>query len=251
LDEDEYLVVVSHDCDIERPLDREPWVEAIRAYWTDDKDTIRNASRNSVRRFLLARRTAADGTAEGLVADPTVRVYIDKRSMLACTPVDCLQNMDAGTFRRFREWLARRYNRPALPDAIEDAVQRPIVDAIRRLKATDEIQSILDGVREVRFVLRNQAAPYEVELLFMREEDGAAPPVTDEDAATLAAWMDNVLRRHGKAKLEDWNVYTLATISVLDYITAEPLSLEQFSPAEGGPAVETTEAMPGASVQDQ
>jgi hypothetical protein len=252
LDEDEYLVIVSHDCDIERLPDREPWVEALGAHWTHDKDTIRNASRrNSIRGFLLARRTAADKTEEGLVADPVVRVQIDKRALLVLSPVDSLQDRDPATFLRFREWLGRRYNRPALEKAIEDAVQRPIVEAIGKLKTTHEIHGILDGVSEVRFVLRNQAAPYEVELLFMRQEDGSAPPVADEDAATLAAWMDSVLCSRGKAKLEDWNVHSLATISVLDYITAQPLSLEQFSSAETGPPVETTQLVPGAPVEGQ
>src|SRR5262245_49155149 len=83
---DDQLVVVTQTCDLCQPPDREPYVEVVRAYWTRDKGIIHDASWNSVRRFLIQRRVADDGTEEGLIADATTRVQFEKAALLAVTP---------------------------------------------------------------------------------------------------------------------------------------------------------------------
>src|SRR5439155_17767119 len=80
---EEYVVLASNDCDIAADPDHEPMVEGLRAYLTTNKTEIFNAGRNSIRRFLLRRRTRADGTEEGLVADSTIKVPIDKSLLLS------------------------------------------------------------------------------------------------------------------------------------------------------------------------
>lgn len=49
--------------------------------------------------------------------------------------------------------------RPPLPDALVAAVQRPIVDAVRKLRPTDERRRILEGIREILFVVHDDGPP--------------------------------------------------------------------------------------------
>src|SRR5260370_40960620 len=64
LDENDLLLIVSQTCDIQRSPKQEPYVEAIRAYWTSERSIIHEAGKNSVRRFLIQRRTTGNGKVE-------------------------------------------------------------------------------------------------------------------------------------------------------------------------------------------
>src|SRR4051812_20523334 len=122
---EEWWVVASQDCDIASPA--EPQVELVRAYWTTDKSDIRNAGLNSARRFLLLRRPSKTGGEEGLIADATVRTFVEKEALVEDSPLAEAPRADAATVARFRSWLARRYDRPAIPDPIVRAVHKPLV----------------------------------------------------------------------------------------------------------------------------
>src|SRR5260370_1597471 len=74
IDDNDYLVIVSHPCDIIISPTIEPYAEVMRAYRTTDRGIIYGAGkRNSLRRFLLRRQINKNGELEGLLADPTIR----------------------------------------------------------------------------------------------------------------------------------------------------------------------------------
>jgi hypothetical protein len=233
LDENDQLVIVSQPCDITRSPEQEPWVEALRAYWTQDRSIIGEAGRNSIRRFLLQRRRRADGTEEGLIVDATARVRIDKAALLSVTPVWGFAENDTLRPRLFRKWLGERFHRPAVDDRLVQAVQQPVAKAVAKLAARDDRRRILASIREILYFVHNDAAPYEIEMLFLREEGPDGPvDVSPEDAATLIGWIDKVLREGGEAKLLHGALADLRSISVYDYLTATPLLLDYYSGPE-------------------
>lgn len=232
LDKDELLVATSQTCDIQRSPKSEPYVEALRAFWTSDRGVIHDAGKNSVRHFLVQRRMNDAGKAEGLIADATVRIQIDKVSLLKLKPLYSFDENDRVTTRRFRKWLAKRYDRPALADELVIAIQKPIIKAIGRLRSTDDKHRVLDGISEILFLPHDKALPLLIDMLFIRDERSDAPIVSEEDAATLAGWISEVLRREGKADLTNWEILSLKEISVYDYIHAYELPTDQYSLAE-------------------
>lgn len=133
LEENNLLMIVSQTCDIKRAPTQEPYVEAVRAFWTNDRNIIHEAGKNSIRHFLVFRRITTLGIVEGLIADATVRVQIEKAALLQLTPLMGFNESNKITQRRLRRWLAKRYNRPALSDELVIALQRPIVKAIGKL----------------------------------------------------------------------------------------------------------------------
>ncbi len=232
LDTSDLLTIASQTCDIERSPKLEPYVETLRAYWTSDRSIIHEAGKNSVRRFLIQRHTNSEGKVEGLIADATVRIQIEKASLLRLRPLFNFEENDRITSRRFRKWLAKRYDRPAIPDALVVAVQKPFIKAIDKLHSMDDKHHILDGIREILFLPYNDSAPFLIDMLFIRDESSDTPTVSEEDAAKLAGWISDVLKRGGSADLVHWEILGLKEISAYDYANALELPTDQYSLTE-------------------
>lgn len=229
LDEGDFFIIVSQPCDIQKSPKQEPYVEVMRVYWTNDRGIIHEASRNSVRYFLLQRRSSDNGQEEALIVDATVHLLLDKVSLLKLTPLAGIPADDKLALRLFRRWLARRYDRPALDDDLVDAIQKPIIKAIGKLQPSDPLHDILGGVGEVLFLLQNDTTPYQIVLLFIRAERSDTLQVSVEQAAKLAGWIDSILKKRGNAELNDWEILSTEEISLKDYTTALKLSLDQYS----------------------
>ncbi len=229
LDPNDFLVIASQTCDIQRSPRLEPYIEALRAYWTSERNIIHEAGKNSIRRFLIQRRTDSDGKVEGLIADATIRIQIAKDSLVRLTPLANFEENDRITSRRFRKWLAGRYDRPAIPDDLVLAIQKPIIKAIGKLHPKDEKNDILDGICEILFFPQNKSMPFLIDMLFIRHESGHAPRVSDENAAKLAGWISDVLKKGGNAELAHWEILSLKQISVYDYAHAYELPTDQYS----------------------
>lgn len=223
------FIIVSQPCDIQKPPKHEPYVEVMPIYWTNDRGIIHEASRNSIRYFLLRRYHSDNGQEEALIVDATIRLLLDKASLLHLEPLAGIQANDKIMSRLFRRWLARRYDRPALDDDLVNAIQKPIIRAIDKLRPIHPLQDILDGVGEVLFLLQNDASPYQIVLLFIQTERTDTPQINIEQAADLAGWIDDVLKKGGNAELIDWHMFSTDEISLKDYTNAFKLPLDQYS----------------------
>jgi hypothetical protein len=232
------LVVVSHDCDLVRSEDKEPRVEAMVASWTEDAGSIREAGRNATRKFLIQ---VDQNGQRGLIADASKRVQIPKAVLRQHHPVE---GPAAGRLMRFRHWLGERYSRPPIPDEVVKAIQRPVVQAIKRLNAADPKHVILDAIGEIRFLIQNDEPPYDVDLLFIREDtqDGGYADVSEEQIATVAGWLSEVLRRGEGVREVAWAPYTPGTISWEDYRSSTRLQLDEFTLTERAARGEESES---------
>lgn len=229
LDGCEMLVVISQICDLLKPPEKEPAVDALATYWTSDKDRIKSARTNSPRYFVLQTRETSDGRQEALVADAAQRVTLEKASLAEVMPITAFTDQSLETVRRFQNWLADRFGRQPLPDDLVKAVQRPIVNAVRKLKETDERQRILDKIDFVLCRIVDSGPPLQVEMLFVSREASDEPSFTFEEAAKIAAWFDEAVKANGKGALAHWERYTTLTISVYYYENSYELALGEFS----------------------
>jgi len=235
LDRKDKFIVSSQTCDIQRSSMQEPYIEVIRGYWTSDRSIIHQAGKNSPRFFLMQRRLADDPKEEALIADATIRIQIEKATLLAHSPQSSFRANDKTTPYKFSAWLARRYNRPALPDTVVNAIQKPVVKAIDKLPSTDGLHRILDGVDEILFALQNDRVPFQVDMIFLRDERSYAPYVRDEDAARLGGWIANALQKGNQAELVHWDILSRREISVHDYAHAYELPLDYYTSWDDGP----------------
>lgn len=229
LSSNDVLIVASQTCDIQRSSMQEPYIEVIRGYWTSDRSIMHQAGKNSSRFFLMQTRISSIEGKEALVADATVHIQIEKAAFLTLTPQYGFKENDKVTPGKFSNWLARRYNRPALPDAIVDAIQKPVVKAVDKLPALHNLHPILDGIDEILFFLRNDSVPFQVDMIFLRDERTDAPYVNDEGAALLGGWIANTLLQRTEAELMGWEILSRKEISVYDYSNAYELPLDYYS----------------------
>lgn len=223
---EEWWVLVSQDCDIAAKAATEPRAEFLRAFWTTDKGTIRQARLNSARRYLLARRLRGDGKEEGLVVDATVRLLLEKASLLELHPADQGVSLEREARRRFGEWLARRYARPAIPDVLVSAIQKPLVEALRVLKQDDSLWRCLDSIAEVRFSVSEDPPPYAVSLVCILAEGNELGPLEEAD---VQGWFAEVLDGREQTRLDTVEFRAPESISLADYLARQPLSLGEFS----------------------
>lgn len=230
LKDDDYLIVISQSCDIQKRNEQEPFVEMIHAYWTTDKGIINNASKNSMREFLVSRRVTENGSIEGLIADINGLIKLDKQSLLALAPQDGFDEVnEPGRERLFRLWIAKRYSRQAIPNDIVKAVQQPIVEAVKNLSKTHEFHRIFDGIWKIRFIAYKSVEQlYKVELLLLYDESSRFQ-ISAEDAATLAGWISDVLQKSGKAELLYCIRKNIKEISVYDYSNTYELPLDYYT----------------------
>lgn len=223
---EQFYVVATQTCDLARGPSVEPVVELLPAAWTTDQQAIRNARRNSTRQFLL--RT--DGAERGLIADVVHKVWVAKDLLLRCAYEPGFAEGDSHTQSLFRRWLAQRYARIAVPDAYVLALQKPVVDAIRRLGITHQVQRLLDGIDRILFVVQSDdEQPFKVELILMRNERLGEQAVDELGVSELVGWMENVLRERGNATIVNWDLYDSGSISLRDYASAYPLALDHYT----------------------
>jgi|SRR5450755_2342865 hypothetical protein len=228
LEDDDLLVVVSQTCDIRRLASKEPYVEAIRAFWTEDKGLINEAKTNSIRHFPL-QFSNIDGKQSALIADATVHIQIEKNALLSLEPIICFKEIDRATPLLFRRWLTERYGRQAIPDEIVEAVQKPIVKAVRKLNPTNDLFHIFEGIWKIQYFIRNNESPYQVEMLFIRTEREDVSPVEEEDAAKLADWISTILRKNNEAELIYWEPINTKSINLYDFLHSYELPLDSYT----------------------
>ena len=226
--EGERLVVISQTCDILKPPDQMPQVEAALVISTSKSAVITDALDLGSARFRLMCHNG-DGTA--LVLDYAWRTFLDKGFLVECEPdnsiVDGFSDDERKTFAR---WLARRYGRPVLSD--KDVVE--IADPVR-----DRWKQLRDDEPEVarRYT---EAFP---EFRFRREPDGGLTLFilsTDPDPDTMLALeviglLTDVLEPiHGTVTV-DTAKRSYHTFTKADELSTEQLDLEWASYEEGEP----------------
>jgi hypothetical protein len=110
-----------------------------------------------------------------------------------------------------------------------DAIQKPVVKAVDKLPASHNLHPVLDGIDEILFFLRNDSVPFQVDMIFLRDERHDAPYVNDENAARLGGWIANTLLKGNQAELMDWEILSRKEISVYNYGNAYELPLDYYS----------------------
>jgi len=177
------LVLATQDCDLVKPSDKLPFVEAIQ-YQAMTEKFVRGLMAHDARFFVL-------DYAQFLVADRNHAVQINKQALLdlGATP-DPPCGGDANRASRFGRWLGARYDRPALADELVKSLSSPLSSALKKLTAPGKKHAALNAdLREVRVAGDLNKSPFEVTLIFLLRADA------DVDQARVA--VAEVLEKAG------------------------------------------------------
>lgn len=218
----EKLVVASQACDIRANVQDEPYVEALVCKRSEDKSFLAKVERNSARRFVVAPET-------GLVAWAFLRVHLAKDSFATLTPEPWPSTPQR--LERFVRWLARRYDRPAIPDPLVDAVERPLVEAVAQIDAAAPAvaHAFSRAVHDVRMSLPpTETPPFEVALVFLTRSDA----LTEEEADAIS-WVFEAMKQGLDPALvslsPDLRILSPDEMSLTEYWATRPLFLEYLT----------------------
>lgn len=216
----ERLVLVTQDCDITAKTD-EPYVEALVCD-TKGASFATKIDRNSARYFLIDPVTR-------LVANARYRVVLDKRALVALTPEPWPSTPDR--FERFVRWLARRYDRPAIPDAMVKVFQDPVQQALEALDQTSPAvgAAFSRAIHEVRVNLpEHEQPPFELQLVFLIKHEA----LTEEEDNSLSTVFEVIQAALNPALVTldpDLRIVTTEEISMAEYFATRPLFLEYLT----------------------
>lgn len=218
----EKLVLITQDCDVVASIDVEPNVEAMICAVESKQDYVARIDRNSTRMFLI-------NPATGLVANARYRLQVSKKVLATLTPEPWPSS--SRRLDRFVRWLARRYDRPAVPDRIVEAFQRPVEEVLARI---DQDQggigaSFSSAVEEVRVsVPASEDPPFDLHLVLIVRPEG----LTEAEADAI-----EIVKEAIQAGLDpklvnldpDIRILTEEEISLAEYRATRPLYLEYLT----------------------
>jgi len=226
----ERLIVISQDCDI-KDIQQEKYIEAIICKPYNQK-FIEKVSQLSARWFVVDPKTR-------LVAEAKYKIQIAKQVFLRLQPEpwpDSSNRLD-----EFIRWLARRYDRPALPDTMVEVFQKPIEQEVNSLKEEhpDIFIAFNDVVHNIRVNLpENEDPPFDLYLTFLVRPDGLT-----EEAINAIDFTKEIIKTCLDANLvhldPDIRTLTEEQISMREYFASRPLYFDYLT--YGGEEIEGTE----------
>ncbi|HEY4037164.1 MAG TPA: hypothetical protein VGL94_24675 [Ktedonobacteraceae bacterium] len=226
----ERLIVISQDCDI-KDMKQEKYIEAIicKPY---NQNFIEKVSQLSARWFVVDPKTR-------LVAEAKYKIQIAKQVFLQLQPEpwpDSPNRLD-----EFIRWLARRYDRPALPDAMVEVFQKPIEQEVNSLKEKhpDIFIAFNDAVHNIRVNLpANEDPPFDLYLTFLVRPDGLT-----EESANAIDFTKELIKTCLDTNVvhldPDIRILTEEQISMKEYFAGRPLYFDYLT--YGGEEIEGAE----------
>ncbi len=237
LDSKERLVLVSQECDLVASVDNEPRVEALICQLHKGRFLEKIARNNSARWFTI-------DPSQGLVAHARYRVLIEKTALLEITPEAWPASPQR--LQRFVDWLARRYDRPALRAPLDSQFQAPVCKAIQVFHDEDpELFDAFNGaVRQLRFWLPTVSnPPFDIELMILLEDK----ELNQDEAESIRAIQEVIRASVDASVIQIGNSPLISPVeetSLADYFDTVPLYLDYFS--FGGEEVMGAEPFPRA-----
>jgi hypothetical protein len=217
----ERLVVVSQDCDIVVHQDTEPCVETLICVIEQNADRIKSLDANSTRNFVI-------DPDHGLIAQAKFKVLLTKALLTTLDPEPW--PTDATRHQRFVRWLARRYDRPPVPDQLDMAFRRTIEEGLKQLrrKQADIINDFTSAVHEVRYSIpRTETLPYTLSIIMLSRADH----VTNRQLGAIqhVKEMIRAVVDSTQVEIRDIAVTTDRDITLAEYRDTWPLFLEYYT----------------------
>lgn len=179
---EEKFVLITQDCDIVASDDLEPYVEALLCKHEKQR-FVNKIGSNSIRWFVIDRNA-------GLVAYARYRTQFDKKALTKLIPEPW--PVGSNRFDEFVRWLARCYDRPAIPDPIYEALQRPLDARIAFLEEEnpDIFAAFNRVVGDVRVKLpSSEKPPFDLQLILLISSDNLS-----EEEANAIDYFENIAR---------------------------------------------------------
>lgn len=218
----EKFVVISQTCDIKAKKGDEPYIEALLCSREKNVTYLARVDRNSARKFVIS-------TDMNLVAEAKYRVLLDKDMLDILAPEPWPGT--AERYNRFVRWLARRFDRPALPDKMVEAFQIPVENILKQIDEESPTigMAFSQAVYELRVNMpENEEPPYTLSLLMMCKQD----ELSIEEADAISYVFDIIHSNLDTSIIHldpEKRFLTDEEISLKEHRATRPLFLEHYT----------------------
>lgn len=222
LGDSELFIVATQDCDIVAPATKEPFIEAFLCTIELDQNQLALLDRNSARWFVVQPRSS-------IVANAMDRILFSKHALTKLKPIP----WSSGQVRlqRYIGWLARRFDRPAIPDALVSVFQKPVEKVFESLskKQPHTIAAFNRAVSQMRInVPSSTIPPFNLQIILLTRDDNLTAEEHDAILAVTKAIRDRIDKQQVHLLPDAWLV-TEAGISLADYNNSRPLALDYLT----------------------
>lgn len=217
----EKFVLISQDCDIVALENEEPYVEALLCQ-LEKQRFVRRIGSKSARWFVIDANT-------GLVAHAKYRTQFDKK-MLKSLRSEPWPN-GPNRLDEFIRWLARRYDRPSIPDAIYEAFQRPLLELVAEWEKQNPavFAAFNRVVNDIRINLpESEEPPFDLQLILLVESNG----LSEEEADAINIFEDGVRARIDQATIDldpEMRILTEEEISMKEFYASRPIYVADYT----------------------
>jgi len=216
----EKYVLITQDCDIVASETLEPYVEALLCK-PEKPGFVSKIGGNSTRWFVI-------DYEQGLVAYARYRTQFEKQVLKKLIPEPWPNGPNR--FDEFVRWLARRYDRPALPDALVDAFQKPVEALIADLKKEhpETFATFNKVVSDVRINLpASEDPPFDLQMILLVRTEGLS-----EEEADAIDFFEKTVRASlnvTHVHLNETRVLTEEMISMKEYYASRPIYVADYT----------------------
>ncbi|HEY0072060.1 MAG TPA: hypothetical protein VGE04_19030 [Chloroflexia bacterium] len=222
LGDSELFIVATQDCDIVAPATKEPFIEAFHCTIELDQNQLGLLDRNSARWFVVQPSSA-------IVANAMDRILFSKYALTKLKPI----SWSSGQVRlqRYIGWLARRFDRPAIPDALVSVFQKPVEKVFESLsrKQPHTIAVFNRAVSQMRINVPSRTVPpFDIQIILLTREDNLTAEEHDAILAVIKAIRDRIDKQQVRLIPDAW-IVTEAGISLADYNNSRPLALDYLT----------------------
>lgn len=216
----EKFILITQDCDFVASDIDEPYIEALLCKH-ESPNFVKGIKGNSPRRFVV-------DYSINLVAHAMYRTQFDKKVLKNLTPEPWPGG--SGRLEEFARWLARRYDRPAIPDAIYEAFQRPVDEMLARFvkEYPDVFAAFNRVVGDIRVMLpESEGPPFNLQLILLVESDGLS-----EEEANAIDFFDRVVQSGldtALVNLEPTRIATEEDMSLREFYASRPIYVGDYT----------------------
>ena len=210
-----HAMVISQGCDLVKR--KFPWATVVPGYnalSVLNENQMSSARAGQTYHFV---HLTADWCSGGFwVADLRMELPVDKSHLIAQTPLEGFSAPE--DYANLAERLAAQRARPAIPDPCLAHVVGPMFKEVRSTRSRGV--DVMAGVREIRVLSNDTAAPSEVTVFVLINPDAepqfeAWQPIIDTVIVSAA--------NHG-IRLLGPEITTLRDMSALDYVLSAPVT---------------------------
>lgn len=227
---DFYLLVASQSCDVSASSEIEDTIEFSIAKTIPTINGNYSHNKHPRRLHIKAHQKGTPITEAYFELIASEKFQLSKNDIAAIREISPYQNLalDTSTIEQYANWLAARYNRPALPTAFEKRLNEQWQKRKREKKSAQLNEHILGIYVDISSFEELETEPYDLSLLLLITFEASNDSTIKKNITELAKEYDTAMKNAGMNVIAT-HIKTEREISVASFKNYQRFYLDSLS----------------------